>query len=169
MAHPARNARPYQVLSGKRLFFVTTKPSMSRRLLQSERNATLLIDVLRSNVGAGKFKLHDFVIMPDHVHLLMTLPERLRLKKLCSLLRADFLIIFKREFGFQGEVWQRGFSEVRVKDGLSFLQHRAYIVQNPVAAGVVDCAEEWPYCYNYLAKKKAQGLKPIIFSRLRPD
>jgi REP element-mobilizing transposase RayT len=33
----------------------------------------LLVDVLRSNVAAGKFQLHDFVIMPDHLHLLMTL------------------------------------------------------------------------------------------------
>ena len=45
---------------------------MSRRLLQSERNATLLVDALRSLVRERKFKLHDFVIMPDHVHLLLT-------------------------------------------------------------------------------------------------
>ena len=30
----------------------------------------LLIDVLRLNVAARKFQLHDFVIMPDHLHLL---------------------------------------------------------------------------------------------------
>jgi putative transposase len=45
---------------------------MGRALLQSERNATLLIDVLRSYVAAGKFELHDFVVMPNHVHLLIT-------------------------------------------------------------------------------------------------
>jgi hypothetical protein len=50
---------------------------------------------------------------------------------------------------------------VRIIDGQSFLQHRAYIVQNPVKAGLVDRAEQWPYCYSYLAKKKAQGLKPV--------
>jgi len=46
--------------------------SMGRRLLHSDRNAMLLIDVLRSNVKAGKFRIDDFVIMPDHVHLLIT-------------------------------------------------------------------------------------------------
>jgi REP element-mobilizing transposase RayT len=45
---------------------------MGRALLQSERNATLWIDLLRSYVAAGRFQLHDFVIMPDHVHLLIT-------------------------------------------------------------------------------------------------
>jgi len=32
--------------------------------------------------------------------------------------------------------------------------------KDPVKAGLVDSAEDWPYCYSYLAKKKAQGLKP---------
>jgi hypothetical protein len=35
---------------------------MGQALLQSERNATLWIDLLRSYVAAGKFPLHDFVI-----------------------------------------------------------------------------------------------------------
>jgi REP element-mobilizing transposase RayT len=31
-----------------------------------------MIDVLRSYVAARKFRLHDFAIMPDHLHLLLT-------------------------------------------------------------------------------------------------
>jgi REP element-mobilizing transposase RayT len=72
MAIPKRNAKRDQILSPSRTFFTTTKTSMGRALLQSERNATLLIDVLRSYVAAGKFELHDFVVMPNHVHLLIT-------------------------------------------------------------------------------------------------
>ena len=142
------------------MFFVTTNTSMGRRLLQSERNATLLIDVLRSNVAIGKFQLHNFVIMPDHLHLLMTLQGDVTIEKAMQLINGGFSYRLKREFEYQGEVWQRGFSDVRIRDGQSFSKHRAYIVQNPVKAGLVDSAEQWPYCYSYLAKKKAQGLKP---------
>jgi putative transposase len=133
---------------------------MARRLLQSERNAMLLIDVLRLNAAAGKFQLHDFVIMPDHLHLLITLPGDMTIEKAMQLIKGGFSYRLKREFGYQGEVWQRGFSEVRIGDGQSFLQHREYIVQNPVKAGLVDIAEQYPYGYTYLARKKAQGLKP---------
>ena len=146
------------------MFFVTTKTSMARRLLQSERNAALLVDVLRANVATGKFKLHDFVIMPDHLHLLMTLPGDVTIEKAMQLIKGGFSYRLKREFGYRGEVWQRGFSEVRINDEQSFLQHRAYIFQNPVEAGLIDNAEEWPYCYSFLAKKKAQGLKPKSLS-----
>ena len=72
MAKPVRNASSAQILNPARTFFATTKTSMGRALFQSERNVTLLIDVLRSYVAAGKFQLHDFVIMPDHLHLLLT-------------------------------------------------------------------------------------------------
>jgi putative transposase len=157
MAHPARNARPEAILSSDRIFFVTTKTSMARRLLQPERNALLLIDVLRSNVAAGKFQLHDFVIMPDHMHLLLTLPSDMTIEKAMQLIKGGFSYRLKKEFGYQGEVWQRGFSEVRINDGQSFLQHREYIVQNPVKAGLVKTAEQYPYGYTYLAKKKHRG------------
>src|SRR6516164_5561335 len=58
------NTNPSRIMSSSRTFFVTTKTSMGRALLQSERNATLFIDVLRSYVAARKFRLHDFVVMP---------------------------------------------------------------------------------------------------------
>jgi putative transposase len=95
------------------------------------------------------------------LHLLLTLPGDITIEKAMQLIKGGFPYRLKKEFGYQGEVWQRGFSEVRISDGESFLQHREYIVQNPVEAGLVDTAELYPYCYTHLAKKKAQGLKPI--------
>jgi putative transposase len=157
MVHPARNACPEKVLSSARVFFVTTKTSMARRLLQSERNAMLLVDVLRSNVATGKFQLHDFVIMPDHLHLLMTLPREVPIEKAMQLIKGGFSYRLKRDFGYQGEVWQRGFSEVRILDGQSFLQHRAYIAQNPVEAGLVDAAELYPYATVTWRRKRRRG------------
>jgi putative transposase len=160
MSHPARNACPNTVLSSSRVFFATTKTSMARRLLQSERNAMLLIDVLRVNVAAGRFQLHDFVIMPDHLHLLMTLPGEMTIEKALQLIKGGFSYRLKKEFGYEGEIWQRGFFEVRINNEQSFSRHREYIVQNPVKAGLVATAEQYPYSYTYLSKKKAQGLKP---------
>ena len=72
------------------MFFATTKTSMARRILQSGRNALLLIEVLRSNVAAGNFKLHNFVIMPDHIHLLMTVPREMTIEKAMQLVKGGF-------------------------------------------------------------------------------
>ncbi len=159
MARPARHANPTQVLSPSRTFFVTTKTSMGRALLQSERNARLLIDVLRSYVAARKFQLHDFVVMPDHVHLLITVGGDMTIERAMQYIKGGFSFRLRKEFGYLGEVWQRGFSEVRIDDRQSFLRHREYIAQNPVKAGLAGSPEEFPYCFTYLAKRKAAGLK----------
>ncbi|MDR3571746.1 MAG: transposase [Candidatus Pacebacteria bacterium] len=161
MAKPNRNAEANAILSPVRTFFVTTKTVMNRRLLQSERNATLLIDVLRSLVAEKKFELHDFVIMPDHVHLLLTTGEGMTIEKAMQLIKGRFSFRLKKEFGYLGEVWQREFSEVQVLGRESFEAHRAYIAENPVKAGLVRSADDYPFCFASLAKKKAlQGLKP---------
>ena len=159
MARPARHANPSQVLSPSRTFFVTTKTSMGRALLQSERNATLLIDVLRSYVAGRKFQLHDFVVMPDHVHLLITVGGDMTIERAMQFVKGGFSFRLRKESGYLGEVWQRGFSEVRVDDRESFLRYRDYIAENPVKAGLVDSPEEFPYCFTYLAKQKAAGAK----------
>ncbi len=127
---------------------------MGRRLFQSERNAMLLIDVLRSCVAERKFLLHDFVVMPDHVHLLVTVHEDMTIEKAMQFIKGRFSYRLKREFQYLGEVWQHGFSETRADDKESFLRYREYIAQNPVKAGLADSPGQYPYCYNYLAKKK---------------
>jgi putative transposase len=128
-------------------------------LLQSERNAMLFIDVLRSYVAAGKFRIHDFVVMPNHVHLLVTVDKHIAIEKAMQLIKGGFSYRLKKEFGYAGEVWQRGFSDIRVEDRESFLRHREYILQNPVRGELVDSPENFPYCFTYLTNQKAAGAK----------
>jgi len=164
MAKPTRHARPDKIVSSARTFFVTTKTSQGRSILQSERNAALLIDVLRSYVAARKFQLHDFVIMPNHVHLLMTVGTGMTIEKAMQLVKGGFSYRLKEECGYLGEVWQRGFSEGRVESRQSFVKHRKYIAANPVKAGLADTTEQFPFCYAYLARKKAAGAKARLIS-----
>ena len=162
MARPARNANPENVLSSARTFFATTKTIQGCGLLQSERNATLMIDVLRGYVKTGKFHLHDFVIMPNHLHLLLTVGEGMTIEKAMQFIKGGFSYRLRKEYGYLGEVWQRGFSESRVEDRESFLKHREYIAANPVKAGLVESAEAYPYCtvFRTWQRGKQQGLKP---------
>ena len=127
-------------------------------MLQSERNATLLIEVLRSYVAARKFLLHDFVVMPDHLHLLLTVGEDMTIEKAMQFVKGGFSYRLKKEYGYLGEVWQRGFSESRVEDQRSFVLHRKYIAANPVKAGLVDSPDE--IVLRIWQRGKQQWLKP---------
>ena len=157
MSKPDRNASQDAILAPARIFFATTKASMGRLLLQSERNAGLLIDVLRSLVTEHKFKLHDFVVMPDHLHLLLTVHDEMTIEKAMQLVKGRFSHRLSHECGYKGEVWHRGFTEVQVMNRESLEIHREYIAQNPVKAGLASNPEEYPFCFRFLAKKKAES------------
>jgi len=159
MAHPARNASAASILNPSRTFFVTTKTAMGKQLLQSERNANLLIETLRSLVADRKFKLHDFVVMPDHVHLLIEVAGDMTIEKAMQFVKGRFSHRLSHEFGFKGEVWQRGFAEVQVMNHQALEAHRAYIGENPVKAGLARSAEEYPFSFRYLARRKKEVRK----------
>ena len=129
---------------------------MGRNLLQSERNANLLIDVLRSLVTEHHFELLDFVVMPDHLHALITVHQTMTIEKAMQLIKGRFSHRLKLETGYLGEVWQRGFSEVQVMNSESLKRYREYIAQNPVKAQLVNSSEQFPFCFEYLARTKAE-------------
>ena len=70
MSIPPRRAEPEQIASNTRTFFVTSSTWDKRNLLQSDRAAGLFLKVLYEYRAQGKFRLHEFVVMSDHFHLL---------------------------------------------------------------------------------------------------
>lgn len=156
MSIPSRNSGPASIQLSSRTFFVSTRASQGRAILQSDRMANLLIDVIRSYTLAGAFLVHEFVVMPNHLHVLVTVRE-ITIEKAIQLIKGNFSYRAKKELGLQKEIWQKGFSEVRVSDRKSFLQHKSYIQENPVKARLVKSAEDYPYCSLYLRKRKTQA------------
>jgi putative transposase len=145
MSIPSRNADAGQAMRENRTFFVTTATSGHRRLLQSHRMAQLLVDTLFHYRAEHKFALHDFVVMPDHLHALITVGAELTIERAVQLVKGGFSYRASHEMQFHGAIWQRGFSEIRVLSSESFLAHRKYIRENPVRSGLVTSPEEWEY------------------------
>jgi putative transposase len=114
MSKLARPSTPKNASLTTRIFFVATQTAGRRRLFQTERMANLFIEVLRDQMRAGRFVVPEFVIMPDHVHLLITVPAEMTIEKAMQFIKGNFSIRAGRDLGFQGEIWQRGFSEVQV-------------------------------------------------------
>jgi putative transposase len=133
---------------------VTARTAGGKSLFQTARMAGLFIDVLRGHVRDRTFTVHDFVVMPNHIHILMTVPGELSIEKAMQLVKGGFSFRAGKELGFRGEIWQRGFSDVLVADRESQKIHRAYIESNPVKAGLASRAEEYPYGSAHLKQQK---------------
>ena len=96
----------------------------------------------------GKFLLHAFVLMPEHVHLLVTPLNDVTLERAIQLIKGGYSHAFGLEFG-RKEIWQRGFTDHRIRDAADFERHRSYIHQNPVKRGLVEQAGDYRLCSAY--------------------
>jgi putative transposase len=65
-------------------YFITSATASRRRLFQVDQNAILLIEVLQEQRRKNRFKLHALVVMPDHIHLLLTPVPEISLEKQCN-------------------------------------------------------------------------------------
>ena len=128
-----------------RTFFVTSNAYQHRSILQSENMASLLLEVLYENRAKQRISLHEFVIMPNHFHLLIMLAADIALEKVIQFVKGGFSYRAKKELGFKSEIWQVGFTNHRIRDAVDYDRHRSYIHQNPVAARLVERPELFRY------------------------
>jgi putative transposase len=165
MAIPSRHSDPLHTVAGARTFFVTSSIAGKRSLLQSDRSATLFLETLYE-YRPGKFSLHEFVVMPDHFHLLLTVGSELTIERAIQFVKGGFSFRAGRELGFTAPVWQKGFSEVRILNTDAFDRVAQYIRNNPVRRGLVQHAAEFPYSSAHAGFKldaAPQALKRIEF------
>ena len=107
--------------------------------------ATLLIDTLFRYRGQSKLQLHEFVVMPDHIHLLLTPAYDVPLEKAVQLIKGGFSYRVKKEMQSNLEIWQAGFTDHRVHDHDDYVRHAAYIRNNPLRASLIDDVAKYPY------------------------
>jgi putative transposase len=129
--------------------------------------ATLLIDTLFHYRDQGEYKLHAFVVMRDHFHVLLTIGGKGTIEKAMQKIKGGFSYRARAELGFRGEIWQRGFTDERVWDAEQFLSARQYIHNNPVRKGMVAVAEDYSFSSANFTFQQRFMARPKVL-RLRP-
>jgi putative transposase len=121
-------------------FLVTTVTANRKRLFQVAANCELFLEALQHYRNQGHYLLHDFVVMPEHVHLLLT-PQDVPLERAVGLIKGGF----SHRMQSKSPVWQRGFTDRRTRDREEFLAFRKYIRWNPVEARICNRAEDYKW------------------------
>jgi putative transposase len=155
-------AAPRHGNTGYSCYFITASTFQKRSILQSDRMADLFLDVLLHYRAQGRYLLHEFVVMPDHFHLLIT--PRESLERAMQLIKGGFSFRAKRELGFMHEIWQPSFYDRRVRDAGEFFAFREYIRQNAVKRGLALRAEEYQHSSAWpglVLDGAPQRLKPV--------
>ena len=141
MAAPARGNTGFGV------YFITASTFQKQNLFQSERFSLPFIDTLLNYRLQRKYLLHEFVIMPNHFHLLIT--PTLTLERSLQLIKGGFSYRARKELGVAGKIWQPSCYDRRVRGPEDYMNFKYYIRQNPVKNGLAKMPEEYPYSSAY--------------------
>ena len=138
-------AIPYRGTTTAATYFVTAGTSFKQNLLQSDRMAQLFCETLFHYRDARKFRVHAFVVMPNHFHLILTVLEDSTLERAMQLIKGGFSYQAGKLLGVHSAIWQKSFVDRRVRDSVELERYTAYIHQNPVKAELAETADEYRY------------------------
>jgi putative transposase len=137
-------------------FFFTVVTYHRQRILCIPENVLLLRRVHREVMENHPFRINAFVLLPDHLHCIWTLPpgdtdfsSRWRLIKSnfsrrCNK-KTNLLSTASRAKKGEQAIWQRRFWEHMIRDDDDFRRHVEYIHYNPVKHGMVEAPVDWEY------------------------
>jgi putative transposase len=146
--------------NNQQTYFVTATTWQRGALFNNVQWANLFLATLHSYRGRG-YLLHEYVLMPEHFHVLIT--PAVTLERAVQFIKGGFSFRAKKELNSAMEIWQRGFSDHRIRDLQDFDAHVGYIYRNPVGRKLVENAVEYPYGSAFPGSTKdevPQWLKP---------
>jgi REP element-mobilizing transposase RayT len=146
MKSPIRKHLPHEVPLwidlGKEVYFITVcgEPRGANQFARSEI-ADRIFETFVYRNGAKVWFVHFGLLMPDHVHLLVSFPQ--------SGKRVQTIISKWKEWTSKslGIQWQRDFFEHRLRRKESYREKADYIWANPVRGGLVSRIEDWPFAF----------------------
>jgi putative transposase len=139
---PPRLAQIFQSY-GAPLFFVTICTLHRRKIPSLPVAQNVLTRYGKRATSEFNVALGRYVIMPDHFHFFIRGDQNFVL--------GDWVKGFKRTMSeaFPKEqprsLWQPGFFDHLLRNDESYAQKWEYVRENPVRAGLVKVAEDWPY------------------------
>jgi putative transposase len=133
-------------------FFTATLLNRRSRLLTE--NIDALRDATHRTRERFPFHIDAFVVLPDHIHAVWTLPpddadfslrwRQIKVRFAKSIPKGEWLSPVRQARGERG-IWQRRFWEHLIRDESDYARHIEYCYINPVKHGLVRRVSDWPY------------------------
>ena len=128
---------------GEYCYFVTAGTQDRRPLFRDTRPCQILVKNLQFYRDRMKFALHGYVVMPDHIHLLVTPRQPATVSDIMRNLKSYTSREIREALGIRGPIWQRRFYDRVIRGGEQFRAALDYIHLNPVRAGLVQSATDY--------------------------
>src|SRR3990172_9033730 len=126
--------------------FVTSVTRDRRPVFRNPTAAELVVRELGQLRDELSSLLLAYVVMPDHIHLIVVPGAAADLSRIMQSLKGRFARLWNTKSGLGGSVWQSRYYESAVRTEAQLVRWVEYIDQNPVQAGLATAPEEYPHC-----------------------
>lgn len=106
--------------------------------------ASIVKDTL-SFYDAKRYRLYAWVIMPNHVHLIVETISPHTLSSVIKDWKSFSAKVINRQLNREGQVWPEGYWDRYIRNATHYKNTYEYIINNPVKAGLVQHPEDWPW------------------------
>ncbi len=142
--YPKLPPRLTRIFPNNPVFFVTFCTHRRRKLLATKSVNTAFVEFgirapAEQNIAVGRY-----VIMPDHLHFFVRGADDFELGRWVGMLKQQLGKVIEPA-GTAQPIWQRGFFDRLLRGEESYGQKWNYVRENPVRAGLITKAEDWPY------------------------
>jgi putative transposase len=122
---------------------LTTNVASREPLLASRTAAAALLRVIAEVHRETRFKLLAFVVMPDHIHLVLAVPPHVKVSRVMRLIKGRFARRHNLGSGRAGALWQTRYHERALRSERALVAAIEYVHNNPVRAGMASRAESF--------------------------
>ncbi len=130
------------------------------------------LDKLREALLKYDVALHSYVLMTNHIHLLMSAKDKTAISLLMQYVGRFYVPYINHKYQFSGSIWEGRFKSNLIESERYLLACMRYIEENPVRANMVNSAKEYLFSSfhsNALGQKNVLITEHEVFMRLSDD
>jgi len=125
------------------LHFITFSCYARKPILGTPVRRELLAQILEQTRRRYRFIVAGYVIMPEHVHLLITEPQAGDPSVVMKVIKERFTRILRSRQLYRAPVWEKRFYDFNVWSDAKRIEKVRYIHRDPVRRGLVEKPEDW--------------------------
>ena len=121
-----------------------------------------MLALLQANAQDQQVQIHAYVLMSNHLHLLLTPLQNDSLPKMMQAVGRSYVLYFNKRHGRSGTLWEGRYRSTLIQTERYLLACMAYIDLNPVRASMVVQAADylWSSHGHYIGRQNEAWLSP---------
>lgn len=144
------------------VYHIVFRGNNRQMILKDAKDKISLLETLAKYKERFGYKLHGFVLMDNHAHLVLGTDHKNNISKIMQSILLSFSLKFRKKYNYTGHVWQGRFKSNIIEGENYILECLEYIHNNPVRADIVPASQGYVwssyYFYNGIINRTVEDI-----------